>query len=485
MAKVPQFTRQIFASRLQPSIPGAVQQQFQAGANVLKNVSNILNVQQQQRDVVNTAKFNSFAEVKMAQDFDEAKKDIAIQQDPELLNQRINTSVSSLRDSPEFKALGPAARRAANIRIASMQGKAQLQSLDFKNRQLFQNTIKDLDDTQDNYELLAVSTDTPLEGIGERFASAVRGSVSTGFIDVNKGEEIVTKGLQGIIEKRIDRKISEGNFNEATDIALSEESSAIFDTDQQIRLRDKILVSAEKADQKAAKEIEKQQAFNAFEMSTQIITGEDISVDEVSKAVRLGQISTDDGEKLQRMTLNPPAVEDDIYALAELNTKLVNGDLKISEVIDAASNNEISLPSQKKFIEALSSRIESNPAVKRARELIEAQYEQSFLGIRSLQDEQSLSEDLDGLYENALLGKENPLDIANRIVTSNKERQQQRRQSARESQMRRKLGKVTEENIRKLKEKILDDLRLGTKADSVANEELKILRTFEENLEDD
>jgi len=489
MARIPQFQRQIFASGVIAPTPGAIRLQniniaqagFQQLAKTSGVVANALFKQQEQQATAEATEFNSRISLQFQQQFDQSIRKPEVQQNPGLATKEVGNIASDIVSSDEFKEQSGFVQSLTRRNVNNLKLKFGGQALKYVNTQSFNNSITALNRTQSNIEIESLRSDASIEDLSRKFTATVAANTKSGLISLNQGEKIIMQGVSSIVRNKVQRLTDQKDFEGALDLVTGGQFDDFLPAEQQVKLQRNIRQSAERDERQAAQQLKVKQEKQSFEFFNQIINREAVTTDTVADAVRIGKIDASQGEKLQKLILNPTPAQDNIYTFTALNTKLAEGTLTEDDILEASSRGDLSHATTKSYLSSLTSRIATNPAVKNATKLVEAQYEKSFFGIRSLQDQEKLTSDIIELQQRALSGKENPMLIAQEIIKRNKEAEQLQIEDSRtRRQLKKRMGKVTTKNIQRLQQDIIGRLDGGTITRDDANQQLKVLRQLEE-----
>jgi hypothetical protein len=215
LPRVPEFTRQIFASRQQPAQIQAAAAPFQAAADIAGTVSAVGQEIQRQRDVEQTASFNNFAQTRVAEAEADLRQDPEIQRNPALFRQRIKNVFQEVKNDPRFTSLSSPAKSATNIRLNSLATSTDIKGLDFEIAQNIDNANTTLQEGLDVANLRALTTEDEIEDVVETQANSIKGFTAAGTITQNEAVELLDNNIKSIYSQRAQKLINEDNTEEA------------------------------------------------------------------------------------------------------------------------------------------------------------------------------------------------------------------------------------------------------------------------------
>lgn len=225
MARIPQAQRQIFNTTIvgpvaQPGVTniGAISAAA-AGGEAIARVADTLRqvlVRQRQRELVaQGAEFSSQLNLQFHDQFKAITAREDVQRNPALARDEIDSFGDSILSSESFRNQPSEIQNFGRRQIASLKQKFGIQARNFEHDQSFKNTVTALNNTQNNFEVQALTTDTDIDDLANRFTAAITASVKSGALTLNKGEEVIRKGVRSITLNRANRLINSGDLNGA------------------------------------------------------------------------------------------------------------------------------------------------------------------------------------------------------------------------------------------------------------------------------
>ena len=243
MARIPEAQRRIFNQTIVgPNLGaiGAAQAGFTGIAQGANQIVETLGRQREQELTAQGAEFGSRLTLQFQEQFSNVVKRPDIQKDPKLASMEVNRIADTLMGSDEFRNQPQAVQNLGRRRLSQLKQSFGAKALIFQNDQSFQNTIGALNQTQNNFELQALTSDTSINDLLKGYTAAVTASTASGALTLNQGEEQVLEGAKSITLNRAQRLINEGDLEAAQAFIQDKEIQEHLGADGVQRVQDTI-----------------------------------------------------------------------------------------------------------------------------------------------------------------------------------------------------------------------------------------------------
>lgn len=275
--------------------------------------------------------------------------------------------------------------------------------------------------------------------------------------------------------------LNETDPGKAAEILESDRFKRIFSPDEVKTLIQNAYDAQSQKEKRAEDLLKIKSDATRYQFADRILKGEVVEMSEITAAVDSKLLSPDDGEDLQKMIRNAPPIDSNPYVLGDLNSRLVAGTLTAQEVV--RNSGKLSQEDQRKLILSLTSDIADNPAMKRARALLDSEFDKQAFGIRQLRDEQLFNVGMDELIQRAQFGKENPLVVVEDVIKRVKIQKQKNVSAFFGREMAQALGgDITPEKIQKQRDLVVLKFQNGETTEEYANYLLQQLDELEKTL---
>lgn len=440
---MPQFPeiQQRFATPRAVALPGAIADTRLGTA--LETVGNVLgDLAERRQQAKNVSEFN-LLNSEATKQLNDLKQSFELRTDFENFEPEFQNKADELKTSLLESAASPAVRKQIEQQFNQKQLTTSLKISELATARQKDISSANLAQTDSNAIQNIDATDNPLERkqLIAQHLFAIRSTVRTGQISAARGKKMELDFIN-----KIDFSAAQKSIRSDPE-GFDDRDFKNLTPQQRIQLTDAAIRFAEKGQRELDKQTKERQDANHFEFVNRLLDpAQTVTQEQVVRAVRSNRLSALDGESLIKMIRNPPPLQSDIRVVSVLNSRLLDGELTIGDVTAAASRNSISATQQQRFVELLTSRISSNPAFKRAKNKIDAEFEETFFGVKALEDERQFNEMMEALIERSEAGKENPLDVADDIIVKFRKDQQAANVKSTERAIGRKLGRNPNRN---------------------------------------
>lgn len=222
MPKIPQAQRQFFASTVDAGAVSAAAAPFQAVAQGVETVAQVSSQVHERALQTQASSVNSNLELEIDGAFENIKKDQSVQNNPALAKEKLGESLEQLRNTSQFQDLPAPVRTAAETKLLNLQNKYTGKANAFEIKQNFDNTTRALDETQNNFELQALTTDKSLDDIKLDYTIAIKAATDAGTFTINQGAEQLEDAFEKFAQNKARRLLNSGDV-EATRAFLAQE----------------------------------------------------------------------------------------------------------------------------------------------------------------------------------------------------------------------------------------------------------------------
>lgn len=310
---------------------------------------------------------------------------------------------------------GSKTRAAAEIKFAELKSNFSVKAAAFEAESRLQRSSLDFKEAIDFSAKTVLDDPTQFESV----INDTNEFLETSNLPASKVPSLKKAAVNSITKAMLQGEITR-DPQDALEQLLDGDFSKFLEVDDVVALRKTALKAIEQEEKEIESMMRERQGKNEFDFSNRVIEGTDVpTLEEIDDAVTVGDISPKAGASLQKMIVNPPAREDNPYVMATLDTALVKGELSTQDVIE--NSGELSSATRARYLKAITSGIQTNPAVKRAVSLLDAQVEEESLGVRALEDESWFAESKEELFTRSLGGAESPIDVAREIIQKRKQ----------------------------------------------------------------
>ena len=218
MARIPQAQRRIFNTTIvnvdptNPAAIGAAAAAGQAVSQVAGAVSNQLRIVQERELAAQSAEFNSRMNLQFSDQFNNAIRSPQLQRNPSMARSEVNRISDSIINSDDFKSQPQRVQSFGRRELAKLRRQFGVQAINFENEQSFNNTVTSLNNTQNNFEIQALTTDADLNDMLLRNTAAVSASAKSGALTLNQAEQQINAASRSIVLNRAQRFINQGDL---------------------------------------------------------------------------------------------------------------------------------------------------------------------------------------------------------------------------------------------------------------------------------
>lgn len=222
MVRIPEAQRRAFESgivRPQGDVNlgriSAAAAPYEALSQVSQSINKTLQVKQEQQLVADGTEFNSRLNIQFQDAYNQLTKREDIIKNPSLIRDEIPKISQGLLESQEFLDQPPEVQALGRKTLASLNGKFGLHGLQYENEQMFKNTLLAIDKTQNNFDLEALTTDTNIDEMMQRYSASIVANVKSGALTEQQGEAQLKAGASSILLNRMQRFLNEDDLSSA------------------------------------------------------------------------------------------------------------------------------------------------------------------------------------------------------------------------------------------------------------------------------
>ena len=208
MPRIPQAQRQVFINTVRSSNIGTAQAPFVAAAQAIDAVGRVAERQLEKQYTTQATKAESDFNLAAAEGFKGIQQDLNVQQNPNLARERTRELFNGFRNTPEYTNLPNAVQSAIGSRLDNLQAQYDGKALEYEIKQTFDNTARNINDTQSNFELQALTTDTPLDELLIKYTAGVSAATKDGIFTLNQAEQQIDAASRSITQNRAQRLLN-------------------------------------------------------------------------------------------------------------------------------------------------------------------------------------------------------------------------------------------------------------------------------------
>lgn len=254
-------------------------------------------------------------------------------------------------------------------------------------------------------------------------------------------------------------------------------SGVIVDTENFVKISFETIENIEKFANTLVTSVREQERS---EFMNRTLLGQPLDTAALQDSFNRGLLTADDVNQIKQNAFGANVKTGNIYTFAELTTKQALGTL---QMLDIQTADDITPTQKATLVKSLTSDLQTNPAVKRAVALWDAQIKEGLFGVRSLIDEQKYAGGVEEIIQRSMEGKENPLEVVKDLIKKDQEIKEEELETL---NIRRgvlqDLGRKNEKSVRKLRRRYLDMLDRGEAQPVDINQKLEILELIEQEL---
>lgn len=212
MPKIPQAQRRFFGTAVTPGAIGLAAAPFKAAASAVDSISNAFQQVKQRELTTQATKISSDFDLQLTEGFASIRNDPNVQDNPSSARELTAKMFNDLRNSPQFTQLPGEIKGAIGGKLNLLSNNFSKQALAFELKQNATNTAINLDETQDNYDLMSLTTDKPLEEMKADYATAILSARHSGALSKENAVKQAEAAFQSITLNRANRLLNSGDI---------------------------------------------------------------------------------------------------------------------------------------------------------------------------------------------------------------------------------------------------------------------------------